>query len=67
MTREFPGKFLHECPDWDYLEIDEYMGEFASCACDFGQMNEEAELFRYDRLSEIEQNQKWDTDLEDFL
>jgi hypothetical protein len=25
--------YKHECPDWDYAEIDETMPEFECCLC----------------------------------
>jgi hypothetical protein len=31
------SKFRHECPDWDYLEIDEDAPEFGVCTCEMGQ------------------------------
>lgn len=31
------SKFRHECPDWDYLQIDESDAEFGACTCPFGQ------------------------------
>lgn len=30
------GGFLHYCPDWDYLLIDQTDIEFDACSCDFG-------------------------------
>jgi hypothetical protein len=34
-------KFRHECPDWDYLEIDESDAEFGVCSCELGPEAEE--------------------------
>ena len=48
MTMKIPplmGEFVHECPDWDYLEIDENDEEFAHCSCAFGKQGS-AERFR---------------------
>lgn len=33
MTKSLTGRFVHLCPDWDYLEIDETVSEFECCAC----------------------------------
>lgn len=30
------ARFKHECPDWDFLEIDETRPEFEACCCEFG-------------------------------
>jgi hypothetical protein len=27
------SKFRHECPEWDFMEIDEQDMEFIACAC----------------------------------
>lgn len=26
-------KFQHECPEWDFMVIDEWDAEFAACSC----------------------------------
>lgn len=30
-----PGRIAHECPDWDFLPIDEDSEEMASCCCEW--------------------------------
>lgn len=51
------SKFRHDCPDWDYMEIDEDDAEFGACTCDYGpEAHEirEAHLVRLDAYNEAE-------------
>lgn len=47
--------FYHECPDWDFLEIDETYDEFISCNCRFPDHDDEADDIRVALLAEMEQ------------
>lgn len=35
ISKPSKGKLHHECPDWDFMEIDENDPEFASCTCEW--------------------------------
>ena len=32
-SRRLTGGFQHYCPDWDFLPIDDTVGEFRACTC----------------------------------
>lgn len=38
------GKYLHWCPDWDYMLIDPLDPEFMACTCKFSDMEEKKKL-----------------------
>jgi hypothetical protein len=50
------SKFRHECPDWDYLEIDEDMTEFGACTCNCGPEAREIKEAHNDALDEYNEN-----------
>jgi hypothetical protein len=56
------GRFAHNCPDWDYMPLDETLGEFAYCSCYLD--NEAARYEQSERRAEIEMAGEWED--EDF-
>lgn len=48
------SRFAHECPDWDFMDIDETCSEFGGCACDFGDDNEQADMYREQWMQELD-------------
>lgn len=56
------SKFTHQCPDWDYMEIDETMPEITCCLCDFGP---ELQVFREEQ--EILNDQRELLDFQDLI
>jgi hypothetical protein len=51
------SKYRHECPDWDYLEIDESMTEFGCCTCEFDGEAHEIRQAHMDALDEYNESQ----------
>ena len=52
-------KFKHECPDWDFLDIDETWPEFEACCCEFGIEADEIRVRHANKSAELRTRGFW--------
>ncbi len=48
------SRFKHECPEWDYMEIDETCPEFSCCYCEWGNPQIQELKKKYQELLALE-------------